>query len=303
MTDRARKVLVFGAGGQVGRELTQRPVPAGFAVAGLARAEGDITDRAAVEDAVRRYQPDMIVNAAAYTAVDKAESEPDRAFAVNEDGARHLASAAKDVGAVLVHFSTDYVFDGRKSDPYVEDDPVAPVSAYGRSKEAGERAVRATTPRHIILRTAWIYAAQGHNFLRTMLRLAGERDLVRVVADQEGAPTCAADVADATLKILTSSPDRKEAFGTFHLTNYGRTTWHGFAQAIFGCLARRGERIPRLEAITTAEYPTPAGRPAMSALDCGKIERAYGIRLRPWEAAAAETIDTLLAANMERGAA
>jgi dTDP-4-dehydrorhamnose reductase len=301
MTDRTRMVLVFGAGGQVGRELTQRRPPPGFAVVGLGHAEADIADGAAVARAVSQHRPDVIVNAAAYTAVDKAESEPERAFAVNEAGPRHLAAAAQEAGAVLVHFSTDYVFDGSKATAYAEDDPVAPVSAYGRSKEAGERAVRETAPRHIILRTAWVYAAHGHNFLRTMLRLARERDVVRVVADQHGTPTAAADIADATFAILAKLQDAGENFGTFHLTNSGRTTWHGFAQAIFARLARRGGRAPRLEAITTADYPTPARRPAMSVLDCGRIERVYGIGLRPWDAALDDAIETLLAAEMERG--
>jgi dTDP-4-dehydrorhamnose reductase len=301
MTDHARTVLVFGAGGQVGRELTQRHPPPGFTVVGLGHAEADIADPDIVARAVKQHRPDVIVNAAACTAVDKAESEPERAFAVNEAGPRHLATAAKEAGAVLVHYSTDYVFGGRKASPYFEDDPVAPVSVYGRSKEAGERVIRETAPRHVILRTAWVYAAHGQNFLRTMLRLARERDLVRVVADQHGTPTSAADLADATLAILAQLPNANAAFGTFHLTNSGRTTWHGFAEAIFAGLARRGGRAPRLEAITTADYPTPAQRPAMSVLDCAKIERAYGIGLQPWQAALDETMEKLLAAEMERG--
>ena len=301
MTERARTVLVFGAGGQVGRELTQRPAPPGFTMVGLGHADADIADRGAVARAVRQHRPDVIINAAAYTAVDKAESEPDRAFAVNEAGARHLADAAQEAGAALVHFSTDYVFDGRKATPYAEDDPVAPASVYGRSKEAGERAVRETTPRHVIVRTAWVYAAHGHNFLRTMLRLARERDLVRVVADQHGTPTAASDLAEATFAILAKLQDEDARFGTFHLTNSGRTTWHGFAEAIFAGLARRGGRAPRLDAIATADYPTPARRPAMSVLDCAKIERVFGIRLRPWEEALNDTMETLLAAEMERG--
>ena len=300
MTNPARTVLVFGASGQVGRELTQQPAPAGFTVVGLNHTDADIADRNAVVRAVRQHRPEVIINAAAYTAVDKAESEPERAFAINEAGPRHLAAAANEAGALLVHYSTDYVFDGRKATPYIEDDPVAPASVYGRSKEAGERAIRETTPRHIILRTAWVYAAHGHNFLRTMLRLARERDVVRVVADQHGTPTSAVDIVDATFAILAKPPDAAR-FGTFHLTNSGRTTWHGFAEAIFAGLARRGVRIPRLEAIITAEYPTPARRPAMSVLDGGKVERAYGLRPRSWQAALDDTLETLLAAELERG--
>jgi dTDP-4-dehydrorhamnose reductase len=300
MTDRLRTVLVFGAGGQVGRELTQRPALPGFAIHGLTHADADIADREAIERAVQRYRPDIIVNAAAYTAVDKAETDPDRAFAVNEAGPRTLALAAKAIDAMLVHLSTDYVFDGCKTDAYVEDDPVAPVSAYGRSKETGERAVRETIPRHLILRTAWVYAAHGSNFLRTMVRLARERDMVRVVADQHGTPTSAADLADAIVAMLPQLGETN-AFGTFHLTNAGRTTWHGFAQTIFADLARRGSPVPRLEAITSAEYPTATRRPAMSVLDCRKIADAYGIRLRPWQEAAGATLDALLARDMERG--
>jgi dTDP-4-dehydrorhamnose reductase len=300
MTDRPRNVLVFGAGGQVGRELTGRPPPAGLIVQGLAHADADIADRVAVETAMRRHRPDVIINAAAYTAVDKAETERDRAFAVNETGPRNLALAARDSGAVLVHFSTDYVFDGYKTIPYLEDDPVAPASVYGQSKEAGERAVRETIPRHLILRTAWVYAAHGANFLKTMLRVGREREVVRVVADQHGTPTSAADLADGILSMLPHLQENR-AFGTFHLTNAGRTTWHGFAEAIFAAAARHRSPVPRLEAIGTEDYPTPARRPAMSVLDCRKIADLYGIRLRPWQEAVAATIDAVLIRETERG--
>jgi dTDP-4-dehydrorhamnose reductase len=300
MTERPRTVLVFGAGGQVGRELIQRSPPQDVTVHGLTHAEADITNRVAVIDAVRRHRPDVMVNAAAYTAVDKAETDRDRAFAVNEDGPRNLAMAAAESGAMLIHLSTDYVFDGCKRDAYVEDDLVGPASVYGQSKEAGERAVRETTPRHLILRTAWVYAAHGSNFLKTMTRLAHERDVVRVVADQHGTPTSAADLAETILAILPRLQERS-AFGTFHLTNGGRTTWHAFAEAIFAGLARQGGKVPRLEAIGTADYPTPARRPAMSVLDCGKIARAYGIQLRPWRDALAATLDAVSVRELERG--
>jgi dTDP-4-dehydrorhamnose reductase len=300
MTGRLRTVVVFGAGGQVGRELMQRSAPQGFALLGLTHADADIADRAAVEGAVQRHRPEIIVNAAAYTAVDKAESDRDGAFAVNEAGPRNLALAAKDTGAVLVHLSTDYVFDGRKADAYVEDDPVAPSTVYGRSKEAGERVIRDTIPRHLIVRTAWVYAAHGSNFLRTMVRLASERDIVRVVADQHGTPTSAADLAEAIMTILPQLK-KTNAFGTFHLTNVGQTTWHGFAEAIFAGLARHGNRVPVLEAIGTADYPTSARRPAMSVLDGRKIAEAYGITLRPWPEAVEATLATLLEREMERG--
>jgi dTDP-4-dehydrorhamnose reductase len=302
MTGRAGTLLVFGAGGQIGRALTERPPPRGFVIVGLGHADADIADHAAVARAVDRHRPDIIVNAAAYTAVDRAETEPARAFAVNEAGARHLATAARDAGAVLVHLSTDYVFDGSGADPYVEDAPVAPVNAYGLAKEAGERAIRDIAPRHVILRSAWIYAARGQNFLTTMLRLARERDVVRVVADQHGTPTSAADVANAIRALLPRLHDPDAAFGTFHLANSGRTTWHEFAEAIFVHLARSGSRVPRLEAIATSDYPTPARRPAMSVLDCQKIARVYGIKLRPWQDALDATLASLLAPALARGA-
>lgn len=301
MTDRPRTVLVFGAGGQVGRELTGRPPPAGLIVQGLTHADADIADRAEVAAAVRQYRPDVIINAAAYTAVDKAETERDRAFAVNEKGPRNLALTARDSGAMLVHLSTDYVFDGCKAVPYLEDDPLAPISIYGQSKEAGERAIREAIARHLILRTAWVYAAHGANFLKTMVRLAREREVVRVVADQHGTPTSAADLANAILALLPRLWENGQ-FGTFHLTNAGRTTWHGFAEAIFAAAARHGSRVPRLQAIGTADYPTPARRPAMSVLDCRKIAAVYGIRLRPWQEAVAATVDALLLHELERGA-
>jgi dTDP-4-dehydrorhamnose reductase len=303
MIDRLRNVLVFGAGGQVGRELMQRPAPRGFAILGLTHGQADIADRKSVEEAVRQHRPDIIVNAAAYTAVDKAESEPDRAFAVNEAGPRNVAAAAQGTGAALVHLSTDYVFDGHKTEAYVEDDPVAPSSTYGQSKAAGEREVRKTISRHLILRTAWVYAVHGSNFLKTMVRLASERKVVQVVADQHGTPTSAADLADAILAILPRLMEKDAAYGTFHLTNAGRTTWNGFAQEIFVGLTRHGSPRPRLEAITTADYPTPARRPAMSVLDCQKIFGAYGIRLRTWQEGVGATLDALLAREMEGGTA
>jgi dTDP-4-dehydrorhamnose reductase len=300
MIDRLKTVLVFGAGGQIGRELVQRTAPRGFAVVGLMRREADISDPDAVYRAVRHYMPDVVVNAAAYTAVDKAVSEPECAFAVNSAGPRHLALAARDIGASLVQLSTDYVFDGSKAHAYVEDDRLEPINVYGSSKVAGERAVRETIDHHIILRTAWVYSAQGSNFLKLMLRIARERDVARVVADQHGTPTAAADIANAIFGLLAKLGEVDATFGTFHLTNSGQTSWHGFAQLIFASLSRRGWRVPRLEAITTADYPTPARRPAMSVLDCGKIARIYGISLRPWQEALSETLHALLAAELGR---
>jgi dTDP-4-dehydrorhamnose reductase len=275
MIDRLRNVLAFGAGGQVGRELMQRPAPRGFAILGLTHAQTDIADRKAVEEAVQQHRPDIIVNVAAYTAVDKAESELDRTFAVNETGPRNIAAAAQDIGAVLVHLSTDYVFDGSKTEAYVEDDPVAPVSVYGQSKEAGEREVHKTI----------------------------SRKMIRVVTDQCGTPTSATDLADAILAILPRLTERDAARGTFHLTNAGWTTWNGFAQEIFLGLTRHGCPTPRLETITTTNHLTPAQRPAISVLNCQKIFGAYGIRLRPWEDAVKATLAALLALEVDGGLA
>jgi dTDP-4-dehydrorhamnose reductase len=285
-------ILVFGAGGQVGHELMSRAHP-GTSVIGLTHADADICDANVVSTVVGHYGPVAIVNAAAYTAVDKAESEVARAFEVNETGCRNLARAATLNNAVLIHLSTDYVFDGSKREPYVEDDPTKPLNAYGRSKEAGERVVRAECPRHIVLRTAWVYSAHGANFVKTMLQLAAERDVVRVVDDQRGTPTSASDISQAIYSIIAKLGDGTAGFGTFHLTNSGYTTWHGFAARIFDAVAARGGRVPRLEAITTSDYPTPAIRPKNSMLNCNRVREAYGIVLRPWESALDDVLSAL----------
>jgi dTDP-4-dehydrorhamnose reductase len=298
-------VLVFGAGGQVGCELLQRFQWAAVPVVGLTHAHADICDPTAVSTAIERHRPAVIVNAAGYTAVDKAEADDARAFAVNVEGAGNLARAAATFGAPLIHLSTDYVFDGRKGSPYVEDDPVSPINVYGRSKEAGERAVRAEGPRHIILRTAWLYGGYGQNFAKTMLRLATERDVVRVVADQHGTPTSTADIAEAIFAIIARCADDASAFGTFHLTNAGETTWHGFAARIFQHLAARGSRTARLDAITTAEYETPAVRPKNCVLCCDRIRQVHSIVPRSWDAVLDDALPLIAGASSstKRGAA
>lgn len=274
-------LVVFGAGGQVGRELAELAQARGLAVRALARSEVDITDAAAVSEAVRGA--DFVANCAAYTAVDKAESERDQAFAVNATAPGVIARACADAGAVLLHISTDYVFRGDGDRPWREDDPIAPLSVYGESKAAGEAAVRAALPRHVILRTAWVFAAHGHNFVRTMLRLGAERPELRIVADQRGGPTPAADIAAAILAIR----DRALAsgfsdWGTFHFAGSPATTWHDFAAAIF---AERGGAAPVLHPIATVEYPTPARRPSNSVLDCSKIGRVFGLAQPGWRRA------------------
>ena len=287
------KVLVLGAGGQVGRELCRLAWPARWSVAGFARSDLDIAGGGAVSAAIARERPDAVVNAAAYTAVDRAESERDAAWAGNCTGPANVAAACAAAAIPLVHISTDYVFDGSKQGPYREDDPVNPLGVYGASKEAGDRAVRSALREHVILRTAWVYSAHGQNFVKTMLRLAGERPVLRVVADQTGSPTSAADIAGAIAAIVQSLETGNSAWGTYHYTGEGAVTWHGFAEAIFAAAAPWRGSPPRVEAIATADYPTPARRPANSVLDCSRIGDAFGIRPRPWRSALAEVIAEL----------
>ena len=298
----APRVLVAGREGQLARALVPVFAAAGWRVAAKGRAEGlDLAGpAAAIVEAVRAEAPDLVVNAAAYTAVDRAESEPATAMAVNRDGAAALAAAAAAVGAPVLHVSTDYVFDGAKGEPYAEGDAPAPTGAYGRSKLEGEAAVAAANPRSLLLRTSWVCSATGHNFLRTMLRLAAEgREEVSVVADQRGAPTFAADLADAILRVaprLVASPAGDEAFGVFHLGGAPDTTWHGFAAAVFAGVAARGRRAPALRAIPTSAYPTPTRRPADSRLDCSRIAAVHGIRRPEWRPALERCLDELLGA-------
>jgi dTDP-4-dehydrorhamnose reductase len=287
------KLLIVGAGGQVGRELTRLDWPARYRIAAADRGAIDITQRDAVFAATAREQPDIVINAAAYTAVDRAESEREAAWAVNCAGPANLAAACREAAIPLIHISTDYVFDGSKTAPYREDDPVNPLGVYGASKEAGDRAVREMVPQHVILRTAWVYSAHGHNFVRTMLRLAGERPVLRVVADQTGSPTAAADIAAAIAVVVERIAAGRTGWGTYNFAGAGAVTWHGFAQAIFELAAPWRGAPPQVDAITTAEYPTPARRPANSVLDCSRIGDVYGIVPRPWRSALADVIAEL----------
>src|SRR5260221_3678740 len=291
------KLLVLGARGQVGRELCRADWCAGAALAAFDRAEIDIADRDAVFAAVERERPDMIVNAAAYTAVDRAETEPEAAWAGNCTGPANLAAACRKAAIPLIHLSTDYVFDGTKPGPYREDDPVNPLGVYGKSKEAGDRAIRETLPKQVILRTAWVYSAHGHNFAKTMLRLGAERRVLRFVADQSGSPTSAADIAGAIRAIVQQIKAGQTKWGTYNFTSAGAVTWHGFAEAIFELAAPWRGALPRVEAITTAEYPTPARRPANSVLDCTRVRKAFGIVPRPWRDALADIIRELYEHN------
>jgi dTDP-4-dehydrorhamnose reductase len=274
-------ILVFG-NGQLGQELTRTGASRRMPLITLSRAQADITNRAAIADAIGRHSPELVVNAAAYTKVDLAETEAEAARQGNEVGPAIVAEACAAAGVPLVHVSTDYVFDGRKLDAYVEGDPIAPLGVYGRSKAAGERAVRAATAQHLIMRTSWIYGEFGHNFLKTMLRLAATRDELRVVNDQRGCPTSTCDLADAILRISPRLVAGDEVWGTYHFAGSGVTTWHGFASRIVAAQAPITGAKPRVTAITSAEFPTPARRPANSELDCRLFARTFGFGGRPW---------------------
>lgn len=289
------KMWVTGANGQVGWEFMRRAEKFGVAAVGTERAELDITDERAVSARIEKGGFDVVVNAAAYTAVDKAESEPDRAYAVNRDGPAHLAAACARANIPLIHISTDYVFDGTRQGLYVEDDPINPINVYGASKAAGEQAVREHLDRHLILRTSWVYGAHGHNFVKTMLRLAKERDELRVVADQWGCPTAAGDIAEAILSLI-ERPIGERQWGTYHYCGEGATTWQGFAEAIIAASLRQGGRHVPVRPITTADYPTPAKRPANSILDCAKLRTTFGLAPRAWKEALQDVIGELVSA-------
>ncbi len=289
MTAETRPILLIGGNGQIGWELRQTLAPLG-PVCVLDRSALDLASAEAVRGAVRETAPGLIVNAGAYTAVDRAESEPDLAQAINGTAPGILAEEAKRLGAALVHYSTDYVFDGRMMRPYREDDPTGPISAYGRSKLAGEQAIAAVGGAYLTLRTAWVYSLRGANFLTTIGRLAAEQEELRVVDDQRGAPTWARAIAEATALILTRCNARSgpgelgERGGLYHLTAAGETTWFGFAEAIIAEMLAAGERLSAREVvpIPTADYPTPAERPAWSVLDCGKARDAFGVDVPYW---------------------
>lgn len=277
------KVLITGAGGQLGRCLQDRAGAHGVTVVPVTHADLDIADAAAVASLLAREPVQAIINAAAYTAVDKAESERELAFRVNAEGPAVLARACAERGIPLLHVSTDYVFDGSGSAPYREADPVAPLGVYGESKLMGEEQVRALCPNHVILRTAWVFSEYGNNFVRTMLRFGRERDLMRVVDDQTGCPTYAGDIADALLTLLMRWSNEAERLrGTWHYAGDPTVTWCGFARDIFAVAEAQGLlRAPVVEAIPTSAYPTPAKRPAWSVLDSGGLA-ALGITPSPW---------------------
>lgn len=299
------RILVTGREGQVARSLAERALGHDMELLMLGRPELDLAGPVeTIAAAIEAARPDAIISAAAYTQVDKAESEPELAFAVNENGARAVGRVAAELRVPLIHLSTDYVFDGSKGVPYIEVDVPGPTGVYGASKLAGEKAVLAEHGNSAVLRTAWVYSPFGSNFVKTMLRLAETRDEVSVVADQRGNPTSALDIADAVLSVANNLVERSEPElrGVFHMTASGEASWAEFAQAIFDTSARAGGPSATVKRISTAEYPTPTKRPANSRLDCSRLERLHGIRLPDWRESLKIVVERLVQSG-EQGAA
>jgi dTDP-4-dehydrorhamnose reductase len=291
----AGPILVAGRSGRLARFLVEAADRLDLPVRALGRPQLDIENPDSVKHVLAAETPRAIINAAGCVVVDEAERNPRAAFAVNRDGAAHLAAAAALHDIPFVHVSSDYVFDGAKMAPYVEDDPPAPLSVYGRSKVAGEQAVMAANPAAVVVRTSWVYGPYGTNFVTTMLRLAKSQEVVRVVADQYGTPTAGADLARALLAMahqLVGGNDKTKA-GVYHVAGSGETTWLGFAEAIFSDWARRGHRVPKIEPISLADWPGPAQRPRYSCLDCTKVERVFGVRLSDWRERLDECLERL----------
>lgn len=296
-----KKILLTGVNGQVGHAL-KHALLANKAFSdvfvALDRSQLDLSRADEIRRVVQAVQPDLIINPAAYTAVDKAETEPELAYAINATAPQILAEEAAKVGAKLIHFSTDYVYNGKKTSPYLEDDVTEPLSVYGKSKLAGEDAIRAVGLSHLIFRTSWVYGAYGKNFLKTILRLAGEREELRIVADQFGAPTSSHSIAEATLSVLARWDG--EVTGAYHLVNTGQTSWHGFTSAIVEEYSRlqAGKEWPLLkvkaiQAITTKDFPTPAARPANSCLNTSKLMQDFSVQLPDWRDALVEELNQL----------
>lgn len=280
------RLLVTGASGQVGGELIHTLDPLGVVIAPT-RAEMDLANPASVRDFIRQTRPDWIVSAGAYTAVDKAESERDLAFAINADSVGVMGEEAKALGASVLHYSTDYVFNGQGTTPYVESDPTGPLGVYGESKLAGEEALLGSGAKAFIFRTSWVYGATGKNFLRTILKYAREREQLRIVNDQHGAPTWSRDLARMAAHVIghcEAADATTELSGVYHAAGSGETTWAGFTEEAISQLRRRepGAKLATVTGIPTAEYPTPAARPANSRLNCGKLEGAYGWKMMDW---------------------
>lgn len=293
MSEAAGPVLVTGGSGQLASALATGP-----GVHRVGRPDFDFDRPESIEATFRSVAPRLVVNAAAYTAVDAAEKDVEAAYRANRDGPAILAGLCAKADIPLIHISTDYVFDGTKSSPYVETDPVGPQGVYGASKLAGEQAVMASGAKAIILRTAWVYAATGKNFVRTMLTVGKTRDRLTVVGDQHGCPTTADDLADAIRAIIRrlDQDGWKPAYrGIFHAAGAGETSWHGLAVATFQEAARHGAKVPEIAPIATADWPTPAKRPANSRLDCSRLEQVFGIQMPQWRESLARTVDTIFA--------
>ena len=287
------RILLIGKIGQVGWELRRTLAPIAQIVC-VDFPEIDLTSGDSIRQWVRGARPNVVINAAAYTAVDKAETETDRAMSINGIAPGILAEEAKKSGALLVHYSTDYVFDGSKTTPYVEEDSTNPLGAYGRSKLAGDEGVRAAGGAHLIFRLCWVYGGRGQNFMLTMMRLARERETLRVVSDQVGCPTWSRMIADTTslaLKHCLAAGDFGSFTGTYHLASSGVTSWHGFAQAIVGLMPADGKKCRQVEAIPTSAYPLPAKRPAYSVLSCEKLKRTFGLQLPEWQESLAQVLE------------
>jgi dTDP-4-dehydrorhamnose reductase len=290
------RLLLLGGTGQVGQEFRALALPKGVEVIAPSRAALDLEDPLAAARIIAAEPWSAVINAAAYTDVDRAEDEEPVAFAVNAEAPSRVAAQTGRRGIPLVHISTDYVFDGRKGAPYVEQDEVGPLNAYGRSKLAGERGVRAANPRHVILRTAWVYSPYRKNFVRTILRLAAERDRLTIVADQRGCPTSARDIAEACLQVVlrcASEPERAP-YGLYHFAGAGEASWFEFANAIVNMAVDRLGTSPEIVPIRTIDYPTPATRAADTRLDCRAVVREFGVKLLPWRQSLEDTIDRLL---------
>ncbi|MDJ0723212.1 MAG: dTDP-4-dehydrorhamnose reductase [Desulfobacterales bacterium] len=294
------RLLITGAQGQLGHDVAQAAIQQGFDTLALTRSTLDITRADRVDRTIDARQPDLVVNCAAYTAVDRAEEESEQAFAANRDGPSHLATTCARHGIPLIHVSTDYVFDGTKDSPYTESDPLRPINTYGRSKAAGEAAVQAMTNRFVILRTAWVFGAHGNNFVRTMLRLGQERPSLRVVNDQVGCPTFTGHLAEAIMGIAAIYRTETECpWGVYHYGGQPPISWHGFADHIFTTARTMGValKIEALEAIPTSAYPLPAKRAANSRLDCSKFERVFGLQAGAWEDGVRTVISAWLASQ------
>ena len=295
------RILLTGAKGQLGWEILRQAPDHGINCIGIDIAQADITDPDQVARVVADSRPELLINSAAYTRVDAAEAESEAAFTVNRDAAGYLARACREIQVPMIQISTDFVFDGQLSRPYEETDPVAPLSVYGRSKAAGEAAMRKVLDEHLVVRIAWLYGIHGQNFVKSMLKLGREHKQVRVVSDQIGCPTFAGDVAGALLTLCRRvKTSRDIRWGTYHLCGRGAVSWHGFAEKIFE-IARPLKLTGRVtvEAITTAQYPTPAPRPAFSVMSCDKIREQFGVALPPWQTSLAEMLKRLAELKIE----